>query len=131
MLIGRRDLRSNNSWMHNSPRLVKGPTRCTVLMHPDDAAARGLADGETAKVATARGAIELPVETTDAMMVGVISIPHGWGHHRPGTRLRVAEAVAGVSINDILDPERTDALTGASALNGQPVTVERGTVPSR
>jgi len=131
VLIGRRDLRSNNSWMHNSPRLVKGPTRCTVLMHPDDAEARGLADGETAKVATARGAIELPVETTDAMMAGVISIPHGWGHHRPGTRLRVAEAVAGVSINDILDPERTDALTGASALNGQPVTVERGTVPSR
>ena len=125
VLIGRRDLRSNNSWMHNSPRLVKGPTRCTVLMHPDDASARGLVDGETARVATTRGAIELPVETTDAMMPGVVSIPHGWGHHRAGTRLRIAERVAGVSVNDILDPEHIDELSGTSALNGQAVTVEK------
>ena len=111
--------------MHNSPRLVKGPTRCTVLMHPDDASARGLADGETARVATRRGAIELPVEATDAMMPGVISIPHGWGHHRSGTRLRIAERVAGVSVNDILDPEQIDELSGTSALNGQAVTVEK------
>jgi len=123
VMIGRRHLRSNNSWLHNSERLVKGPVRCTVLMHPDDAAQRGLADGATAKVTTGRGSIELPVEITDAMMKGVVSVPHGWGHAREGVRLRVATSVPGASINDIIDPARVDALSGTSALSGQPVEV--------
>ena len=123
VLIGRRHLRSNNSWMHNSDRLVKGPTRCTILMHPDDAAARGLADGVQARVSTALGAIEVPVETTDAMMRGVVSVPHGWGHDRAGTRLRVAERVAGASVNDITDPAAIDVLSGTAALTGQRVEV--------
>ena len=123
VLIGRRHLRSNNSWMHNSERLVKGPTRCTVLMHPDDAAARGLAEGVQARVSTSTGAIEVPVEITDAMMPGVVSIPHGWGHGRAGTRLRVAAKVAGASVNDITDPAAMDALTGTAALTGQRVEV--------
>jgi anaerobic selenocysteine-containing dehydrogenase len=122
-MIGRRDLRSNNSWMHNSERLVKGPARCTLLIHPDDAAARGLADGARAKVASPRGAIELPVETTDSMMPGVVSVPHGWGHGRPGVKLGVAARVPGVSINDVIDPARIDELSGTSALTGQPVEV--------
>ncbi len=123
VLIGRRHLRSNNSWLHNSERLVKGPSRCTLLIHPADAAARGLVDGGQASVATRRGAIELPVEITDAMMPGVVSVPHGWGHNRAGTRMRVAESVAGASINDIIDPAVIDELSGTSALTGQSVTV--------
>jgi anaerobic selenocysteine-containing dehydrogenase len=109
--------------MHNSERLVKGPPRCTLLVHPDDASARGLVDGGTARVATDRGAIELPVEVTDAMMRGVVSVPHGWGHGRPGVKLRVAASVPGVSVNDIVDPARIDELSGTSALTGQPVEV--------
>jgi len=123
VMIGRRHLRSNNSWLHNSERLVKGPPRCTLLIHPDDARARGLAEGAIAKVASSRGTIELPVEITDAMMPGVVSVPHGWGHGREGVRLRVAQTVPGVSINDVIDPERIDALSGTSALSGQPVEV--------
>ena len=123
VMIGRRHLRSNNSWLHNSERLVKGPPRCTLLIHPEDAAARGLAEGATAKVATARGSIDLPVEITDAMMKGVVSVPHGWGHGRKGVRLTVASTVPGASINDIIDPARIDALSGTSALSGQPVEV--------
>jgi anaerobic selenocysteine-containing dehydrogenase len=125
VLIGRRHLRSNNSWMHNSERLVKGPARCTLLIHPDDAAARGLVDGGRASVSTARGAIELPVEITDAMMRGVVSVPHGWGHDRKGARLSVAATVAGASVNDIVDPAVIDELSGTSALTGQSVQVAR------
>ena len=125
VMIGRRDLRSNNSWMHNSERLVKGPPRCTVLMHPDDAASRGLAEGATARVASERGAIDLPVEVTDAMMPGVVSVPHGWGHGRAGVKLSVAAKHPGASINDVIDPARVDELSGTSALTGQPVEVTR------
>jgi anaerobic selenocysteine-containing dehydrogenase len=125
VLIGRRHLRSNNSWMHNSERLVKGPTRCTLLIHPDDAAARDLLDGGTAKVSTRTGAIELPVEVTDSMMRGVVSVPHGWGHGRAGIKLRVAAAHAGESVNDIIDPSVIDELSGTSALTGQSVTVAK------
>jgi anaerobic selenocysteine-containing dehydrogenase len=95
------------------------------MIHPDDAAARDLVDGGTARVATSKGAIELPVEVTDTMMQGVVSVPHGWGHNRRGTRMRVAEANAGVSVNDIIDPARIDVLSGTSALSGQPVEVTR------
>jgi len=123
VLIGRRHLRSNNSWMHNSERLVKGPDRCTVMMHPTDAAARSLTDGAVARVSTKTGAIELSVEVTDTMMPGVVSVPHGWGHTRKGSRLRVAESVPGVSVNDIVDPSLIDELSGTSALTGQPVEV--------
>jgi len=122
VLIGRRHLRSNNSWMHNSERLVKGPARCTLMIHPSDASARNLVDGGSATVATKRGFISLPVEITDSLMPGVVSVPHGWGHNRNG-RLRVANANPGVSVNDILDPALTDELSGTSALTGQPVEV--------
>nr|MBA3819148.1 molybdopterin-dependent oxidoreductase [Deltaproteobacteria bacterium] len=123
VLIGRRHLRSNNSWMHNTERLVKGPARCTLMIHPDDATARGLAEGGRARVSTTRGTIELPVEVTDTLMPGVVSVPHGWGHGRAGTRLQVAVKVAGVSVNDILDPAVIDELSGTSALTGQRVEV--------
>jgi anaerobic selenocysteine-containing dehydrogenase len=122
VMIGRRHLRSNNSWMHNSERLVKGPPRCTLMIHPDDATARNLVDGGSATIATKRGFISLPVEITDAMMRGVVSVPHGWGHNR-NARLRVANANPGESVNDILDPALTDELSGTSALTGQPVEV--------
>jgi anaerobic selenocysteine-containing dehydrogenase len=125
VMIGRRHLRSNNSWMHNSERLVKGPTRCTLLIHPADAAARGLADGAAARVSTRTGAIELPIEITDTMMRGVVSIPHGWGHNRKGARLGVAAAHAGASVNDINDPAIIDELSGTSVLSGQTVEVAR------
>jgi anaerobic selenocysteine-containing dehydrogenase len=123
VVIGRRHLRSNNSWLHNSERLVKGPPRCTLLIHPDDAAARGITDGSLARIATARGSIELPVEVTDSMMPGVVSVPHGWGHTRKGSRLTVASSVAGASLNDVLDPAIADELSGTAALTGQPVEV--------
>ena len=122
-LIGRRDLRSNNSWMHNSRRLVRGKDRCTVLMHPDDATARGLADGQRVAVQSRVGCIELPLEVSEAMMPGVVSIPHGWGHDRRGMRLAVAQAHAGASLNDLTDETFLDELTGNAALSGVPVRV--------
>jgi anaerobic selenocysteine-containing dehydrogenase len=123
VLIGRRQLRSNNTWLHNSQRLAKGPVRCTLLIHPDDAAARGLASGATARISTGRGAIDLPVEVSDEVMRGVVSIPHGWGHGRGGVQLRVARQTPGQSINDILDPAVIDELSGTAALTGQIVEV--------
>ena len=123
VLIGRRQLRSNNTGLHNRQRLVKGPPRCTLLIHPDDATARGLADGGVARVSTGRGAIELPVEVSDEVMRGVVSIPHGWGHGRSGVQLRVARQSPGQSINDILDPAAIDELSGTAALTGQIVEV--------
>ncbi len=123
VMIGRRHLRSNNSWMHNSERLVKGPARCTVMIHPDDAAKRGLVDGASARVKSSSGAIVVPVEVTDTMMPGVVSVPHGWGHGKAGARLTVAATVPGENVNEVIDPSRIDALTGTSALTGQPVEV--------
>jgi anaerobic selenocysteine-containing dehydrogenase len=110
--------------MHNSERLVKGPPRCTLMIHPEDAAPRRLVDGGRARVTTGTGAIELPVEVTDSVMRGVVSVPHGWGHGRAGVRLRVAAQVPGASVNDIVDPARVDELSGTSALTGQSVEVE-------
>ena len=123
LLIGRRDLRSNNSWMHNSQRLVKGPERCTLLMHPDDARARGLAPGQTVEVRSRVGSVPVRLELTDAVMPGVVSLPHGWGHGRPGVQLRVAAAHAGVSLNDLTDDQAVDALLGTAAFSGTPVHV--------
>jgi anaerobic selenocysteine-containing dehydrogenase len=127
-LIGRRDLRSNNSWMHNSQRLVKGPVRCTLLMHPQDAAALGLVAGQQVDVRSRVGMVQVPLEVTDAMRPGVVSLPHGWGHDQPGTRLRVANAHAGASLNDVTDPLAVDALSGTAALNG--VSVQVSAAPS-
>ena len=124
-LIGRRQLRSNNSWLHNSPRLMKGADRCTALLHPDDATARGLADGDQVCVTSAAGAIEVPLEVSDEMRPGVVSIPHGFGHHRDGVGWSHAAAHAGASVNDITDPARHDRLSGNAALNSVPVRVER------
>jgi len=126
LLIGRRHLRSNNSWMHNSHRLVKGKNRCTLMIHPKDARKRGLIHGENAVVMSRTGMITLPVEITDRIMKGVVSIPHGWGHNRKGTKMRVAEAHAGVSVNDITDELLVDELTGNAAVNGVPVVVIAG-----
>jgi anaerobic selenocysteine-containing dehydrogenase len=125
ILIGRRHLRSNNSWMHNSERLVKGPPRCTLMIHPQDATSRDLADGGRARISTTKGAIELLVEVTADIMPGVVSIPHGWGHGRRGVKLRVASEHAGESVNDILDPAQIDELSGTSVLTGQRVEVSR------
>lgn len=124
LLIGRRELRSNNSWMHNSERLVRGKPRCTLLMHPADATARGLADGQVALVLSRVGAVEVPVEVTEAMMRGVVSLPHGWGHGRSGVRMKTAVSVPGVSINDLTDDERVDRLCGVAGFSGTRVTVE-------
>jgi anaerobic selenocysteine-containing dehydrogenase len=123
-LIGRRSLRSNNSWMHNSPRLMKGPDRCTALMHPDDASRRGLGGGQQVRVASATGAIEVPLELSDEIRPGVVSVPHGFGHAHPGVGWRVAAEHAGASVNDVTDPAIVDRLTGNAAFNDVPVRVE-------
>jgi len=122
-LIGRRDLRPNNAWLHNSLRMVKGPKRCTLLIHPFDAASRGIVDGDSVKVRSRTGEVEITAETSEEIMQGVVSIPHGWGHHRPDIRLGIASAHAGVSVNDLTDDTYVDALCGNSALNGVAVTV--------
>jgi anaerobic selenocysteine-containing dehydrogenase len=123
VLIGRRHLRSNNSWMHNSRRLVKGKSRCTLMIHPADAADRGLEEGATAVVSSRAGEVQLPVEITEALMPGVVSIPHGWGHHRDGLGWSTAQAHAGVSANDVTDERHVDRLSGTAAFNGVPVNV--------
>jgi anaerobic selenocysteine-containing dehydrogenase len=122
-LIGRRALRSNNSWMHNSERLVRGRNRCTLQMHPSDAAARGLCDGDDVCITSRVGSVVAPIEVTNTVMIGVVSLPHGWGHGRVGTRMATANANAGVSINDLTDDQRIDALTGNAGFSGVPVTV--------
>jgi anaerobic selenocysteine-containing dehydrogenase len=124
LLIGRRQLRSNNSWMHNSERLVKGKPRCTILMHPTDAAERELKPGQKVLVRSRAGSIGIPIEITEDIMRGVVSIPHGWGHDRKGVQLQIAEAHAGASINDLTDNLAIDALCGTAAFSGTPVTVE-------
>lgn len=124
LLIGRRQLRSNNSWMHNSQRLVKGKPQCTILMHPADAAQRDLKQGQKVSVRSGVRGIELPIEISEEMMPGVVSIPHGWGHDRPGIQLEVAQQHAGESINDVTDDLAIDALCGTAAFNGTWVAVE-------
>ena len=123
VLVGRRQLRSNNSWMHNIHSLVKGKERCTVHVHPDDAERLGLVDGEPASVSSRVGTVEIPVEVTDGVMRGVVSIPHGWGHDDPGVRLRVAAEHAGTNSNVLADEELIDPLSGNAVLNGIPVSL--------
>ncbi len=129
-LIGRRQLRSNNSWMHNSARLMKGADRCTALLHPDDAAARGLLDGQRVRVSSGVGSIELPLLVSDEMRPGVVSVPHGFGHMRAGVGWRVAAANADASMNDITDPAIVDGLTGNAAFNAVPVRVDAVAAPA-
>jgi anaerobic selenocysteine-containing dehydrogenase len=123
VLIGRRQLRSNNSWMHNLGPLVKGKDRCTMHVHPDDAARLGLADGASAHLRSRAGELDAPVEVTDAIMPGVVSIPHGWGHGAPGSRMAVAAAHAGVNSNVLADELEVEPLSGNAILSGIPVEV--------
>ena len=123
VLVGRRQLRSNNSWMHNLDLLVKGKEQCTLHVHPDDAARLGLADGEPARVSGRAGEVAVPVEVTDAVMPGVVSIPHGWGHGADGTTMAVAAAHAGVNSNVLSDESVVDVLSGNAVFNGIPVEV--------
>jgi anaerobic selenocysteine-containing dehydrogenase len=123
-LIGRRQLRSNNSWMHNLPTLVRGKERCTALVHPDDAERLGLVDGEEAVVRSRAGEIVVPVEVTEDVMSGVVSIPHGWGHDLPGVALSVAGEHAGTNSNVLADELVLEPLSGTAVLNGIPVELE-------
>jgi anaerobic selenocysteine-containing dehydrogenase len=127
VLIGRRELRSNNSWMHNVDVLMKGKPRCTMYMHPADAARLALAVGSVARVTSRAGTIEVPVEVTAAIMPGVVSIPHGWGHAQPDVQLRIAAAHGGVNTNLLADELALDPLSGTAVLCGIPVRVERAT----
>src|SRR5262249_9794520 len=103
VIVGRRQLRSNNSWMHNLPSLANGPFRCVALVQPKDAGRLGLADGGRSRIANGARSIEVVVEVSDEMMPGVVSLPHGWGHDQPGTRMRVAAERPGANLNAILD----------------------------
>jgi anaerobic selenocysteine-containing dehydrogenase len=124
VLVGRRHLRSNNSWFHNLPALAKGRERCTLQIHPEDAGRLGLADGGRARVRSRVGQVEAPVEITDAVMRGVVSLPHGHGHGMPGAQLRVAAEKPGVNSNLLTDETGLDALSCNAVLNGIPVAVE-------
>ncbi len=123
VIVGRRQLRSNNSWMHNLPTLAKGPFRCVALVHPSDAKRLGLDDGGRAKIANGERSIEVVVELSDEMMPGVVSLPHGWGHDQPGTRMAVAAERPGANLNAILDDRRRDPLSGNAVLSGVPITM--------
>ena len=122
-VIGRRQLRSNNSWMHNSRRLVKGPERCALIVHPLDAERLGIHSGQRVRVESRVGAIEVLATVSDEIMPGVVSLPHGWGHHRDGAELSVARERPGESLNDILDERAFDVPTGTASLGGMEVSV--------
>ena len=133
VLVGRRDVRSNNSWMHNLPLLAKGPDRCTVLVHPLDAKRLYLVDGMLARICaigsppagkadgTEPPVIEARVQVSEAMMPGVVSLPHGWSHSLPGSRLQLAAARPGANLNALLDGDLRDPLSGNAVLSGIPV----------
>jgi anaerobic selenocysteine-containing dehydrogenase len=123
LLIGRRHLRSNNSWMHNAARLMKGKERCTLMIHPEDAARLGVKDGDKVSISSRVGQVSAPAELTNDMMPGVVSLPHGFGHGRDGVRLRVATSRPGVSVNDLTDEQAID-VSGNAAFSGVPVTVQ-------
>ena len=122
-LVGRRDLRSNNSWLHNIEVLVKGKVRCTLQMHPNDATRLGIMQGSSVRIKSRVGSVDAPVEITDLIRPGVVSLPHGWGHSMPGTNTKVASSRAGVNSNVLTDEQRLDPLSGTSVLNGIPVSV--------
>ncbi|WP_227680761.1 molybdopterin oxidoreductase family protein [Psychrobacter sp. SZ93C1] len=124
LLIGRRHVRSNNSWLHNSHRLVKGKSRCTLMLHPETAAQHGIVDGQSVKVTSRISSVIIAAEVTDELMPGVVSIPHGFGHGRKGVKQKIAQAHAGVSVNDLTDDTLIDQLSGNAAVNGVPVQLE-------
>lgn len=124
VLVGRRHVRSNNSWMHNVKVLAKGRNRCTMQIHPEDADRLGLSDGSPAKVQSRVGEVAIDVEITDGIRPGVVSIPHGFGQNMPGVQLRVAQEYRGVNTNVLTDEQFYDPVSGNIALNGVPVTIE-------
>jgi len=124
VIVGRREVRSNNSWMHNLPLLAKGPERCTALVHPTDAARLGLADGQMARISSLHGAVQARVQLSDEMMPGVVSLPHGWGHDLPGTRLSLAQQRPGANLNVLLDDQLRDPLSGNAVLGGVAVELQ-------
>ncbi|MFI0449093.1 molybdopterin oxidoreductase family protein [Actinomadura sp. 6N118] len=124
LLIGRRHLRSNNSWLHNVPELVRGSNTCTLQLNPADAERLGVQDGDLVRVTSRSGTIEAVAEPTATVMAGVVSLPHGWGHDRPGTRTGVASQNAGVNVNAVTDDQEIDPLSGTAVFNGVPVTLE-------
>ena len=124
LLIGRRHVRSNNSWLHNSYRLVKGKPRCTLMLHPETAKEYGIEDGQNVKVISRVGSVMIVAEVTNELMPRVVSIPHGWGHGRKGVKQKIAQAHAGVSVNDLTDDMLIDQLSGNAAVNGVPVQLE-------
>jgi len=124
LIIGRRDVRSNNSWMHNLPTLAKGPARCTLLVHPADARRLGLTDGALARISRGVAAVQAPVQVSDTVMPGVVSLPHGWGHDLAGSRLAVAAERPGANLNALLDDRLTDPLSGNAVLSGLAVQVQ-------
>jgi len=124
VIIGRREVRSNNSWMHNLPLLAKGPERCTALVHPQDAQRLGLAEGAMARITSRGGSVEARVQLSSDMMPGVVSLPHGWGHSLPGTQLALAAQRPGVNLNDLLDENWRDPLSGNAVLSGIPVELQ-------
>ncbi|MBL8682109.1 MAG: molybdopterin-dependent oxidoreductase [Myxococcales bacterium] len=126
VLVGRRQLRSNNSWMHNSLRLVKGPERCTLLVHPDDAAEHGVKTGDRVLLRSKTGEIRVLVEVSDEIHRGVVSLPHGWGHSDEAAKLEVARSHAGASINDVTDDGFVDPLSGTAAFSGVSVVISAG-----
>lgn len=124
LLTNRRHLRDNNSWLHNSQRLVKGRNRCTLMMHPDDALKRAVSDRDIVSIRSRVGQVEVPVEITDKVMKGTVCLPHGYGHNREAIQLSVAQSHAGVSVNDLTDELVIDELTGNAVFVGVPVRVE-------
>ncbi|MCB1176924.1 MAG: molybdopterin-dependent oxidoreductase [Leptospiraceae bacterium] len=125
LLIGRRHLRNNNSWMHNIPKLMTGKNRCTILIHPEDAKKLNISNEENILVKSNKGEIQIEAEISDKIMQGVVSIPHGFGHNKKGIKLSTAGKFAGVSINDLTDEERIDEVSGNAAFSGTPVSIKK------
>ena len=125
LLIGRRHIRSNNSWMHNYHRLVKGKPRWQLMMHPDDLNRLGIDDDSEVVIESRVGQVTTTVLATDEVMPGVVSLPHGWGHKRKGVKLQIAEQQLGVNCNELTDNKLIDELCGNAALNGVPVRVRQ------
>ncbi len=123
VLVNRRHLRSNNSWLHNVPALAKGSNRCTLLMHPVDATRRGLTDGDLVRVSSESGTIDIPLEVDDGILPGVVSTPHGWGHDKETARLTVAAGQPGVNTNALSPGRLVDTPSGNAVVNGFEVTV--------
>jgi anaerobic selenocysteine-containing dehydrogenase len=123
VIIGRRDVRTNNSWMHNLPVLAKGPFRCTALVHPTDAARLGLTDGALASIHNGPRSVQAQVQISAEMMPGVVSLPHGWGHDLPGSQLQLAAQRPGTNLNALLDDQLRDPLSGNAVLGGVAVTM--------